>query len=172
MIQVKRNQKKLFETIQDAMITQKPVDYIEVHEKGHGRHSSWYVSVFDVVSNEISKQWKNLRRFIHVHKCTLSKKKESNSDRLYISDLYQTSAQYYHEGIRGHWTIENSLHWVKDVIHNEDKNRIVTENGPVNHAVLSSIAINIQRKVGVRSITDNNVNFSVNFKDIIRLIRT
>jgi predicted transposase YbfD/YdcC len=154
------------------MITQKPLDYYEQHEKGHGRHSSWYVSVFDVVLNGISRQWKNLRRFIHVHKHTIKKKTESISDRLYMTDLYETSAQFYHEGIRGHWTIENSLHWVKDVIHNEDKNRIRTGNGPVNQAIFSSIAINIQRKVAARSVTDNNVNFSVNFKDIFKLIRT
>lgn len=154
------------------MITKKPLDYYEQHEKGHGRHSSWYVSVFEVVVNQVSRQWKNLRRFIHVHKHTKKKKSESISDRLYMSDLYETSAQFYHEGIRGHWTIENSLHWVKDVIHNEDKNRIKTENGPVNQAIFSSIAINIQRKVASRSITDNNVNFSVNFKDIFKLIRT
>lgn len=172
MIQVKRNQKKLFDEIQDAVALQKPLDYFEEHEKDHGRHSSWYVYVFDVILNKVTKQWKNIRRFIHVHKYTRNKDDESHSDRFYMSDRFEVSAEYYHHGIRGHWTIENSLHWVKDVIHNEDHNQIRKDNGPVNSAVLSSIAINIQRKVGERSVTENQMKFNANIKEIFKLIRT
>ena len=41
-----------------------------------------------------------------------------------MTDLATTDAAIYGKGIRGHWKIENSLHWVKDVIHGEDKNAI------------------------------------------------
>jgi len=130
------------------------LDYWEEHEKDHGRHSSWYV------------------RFIHVHKHTIKKGKESHSDRLYISDRYTIDAQYYHEGIRGHWTIENSLHWVKDVIHKEDKNAIRTANGPVNSSVYSSIAINIHRIHGCHSITESQIKFGTNVNELFKLLRT
>ncbi len=89
-----------------------------------------------------------------------------------MSDCFETSANHFHTGIRGHWTIENSLHWVKDVIHNEDNNQIVKDNGPVNSAILSSIAINIQRTVGVRSVTENQMKFNTNIKSIFEHIRT
>ena len=172
IVQVKGNQPSLFREIQRVMVEQKTLDYYQEHQKDHGRHSSWYVSVFDASYSDKANEWKNLRRFIHVHKHTLSKKGESHSDRLYISDLFETSAHYYHQAIRGHWKIENSLHWVKDVVHREDRNRIIKDNGPVNSAVFSSIAINIHRKNDNWSITDGQIKFGTNVKELFQLLRT
>ena len=172
VVQVKGNQKSLFQEIQRVMVDQAPLDYFEQHEKGHGRHSSWYVYVFDAAQSPKAREWKNLQRFIHVHKCTWAKGKQTDMDRLYISDLSQTSAQYYQEEIRGHWSIENSLHWVKDVVHNEDHNRITKANGPINNAIFSTIAINIHRKNGGWSITDSQIKFATNVKELFKLIRT
>lgn len=171
-IQVKRNQPSLFQGVESAMVKQKPLDYYQEEEKDHGRHSQWFVSVFDATNSPKAKEWKGLRRFIHVHKITECKGRVSHSDRLYISSRYETSAEYYHKGIRGHWTIENSLHWVKDVIHKEDSNRIVTDNGPVNSAIFSSIAINLHRKNGYHSITEAQVSATANFTELFSLIRT
>lgn len=151
---------------------EKPIDSFEEQEKDHGRHSTWTVRVFDATENIKAEEWKNLRRFIHVHKTTIKKGKESHSDRLYISDLFETCAQWYHKGIRGHWTIENSLHWVKDVVHNEDNNRIVKNNGPVNSAVFSSIAINIHRKNGNWSITEGQIKFGTMVRKLFQYFRT
>lgn len=113
-----------------------------------------------------------MRRFIHVHKSTTQKGKTSHNDRFYITSRFETSAAYHHKGIRGHWTIENSLHWVKDVIHKEDDNRVITNNGPVNRAVFSSIAINLHRKNGFHSITEAQVEAQANFSEIFNQIRT
>ena len=130
------------------------------------------MSVFDAGISEKIEQWKNLRRFIHVHRVCKQGEKVTHSDRVYISDLHCCDAQKFYQEIRGHWTIENSLHWVKDVVHGEDKNQIVTDNGPMNSAVLSSIAINIHRKFGSHSITESQIKFNTNFKELINYIRT
>ncbi len=172
MVQVKGNQPTLFKEVQRILVEEKPLDYFEEHENNHGRRSSWYVFVYDGVQSCKAKEWTNLRRFIHVHKCTHKNGKIHHSDRLYISDLFCTDARYFHEGIRGHWTIENSLHWVKDVIHNEDNNRIRTKNGPMNSAVFSSIAINIHRKYGSHSITESQIKFNAKFNEIFNYFRT
>lgn len=171
-IQVKGNQSTLFQEIQRAIVEQIPLDHYEESEKDHGRQSYWSVRVFDATNSPKAEEWKHLTRFVHVHKFTKQKHKVSESNRLYISSRMETSAQYFHQGIRGHWTIENSLHWVKDVVHNEDKNQIKTNNGPVNSAVLSSIAINIHRKNENHSITEGQVGFNANFNEIFNLIRT
>jgi len=171
-IQVKKNQPSLLQAVGNVMAEQKPLDCYVEEEKDHGRHSKWFVSVFDATYSPKAKEWKDLRRFIHVHKITICKKKVSYSDRHYISSRYETSAEYYHKGIRGHWTIENSLHWVKDVIHKEDSNRIITNNGPVNSAIFSSIAINLHRKNGFHSITEAQVYAVANFKELLSRIRT
>jgi predicted transposase YbfD/YdcC len=47
------------------------------------------------------------------------------------------------EATRGHWGIENSLHWVLDVIFNEDKSRIRKGSSPDNFALLRRFSINI-----------------------------
>jgi predicted transposase YbfD/YdcC len=44
---------------------------------------------------------------------------------------------------RSHWAVENSLHWVLDVIFKEDESRIRTGNAPQNFAILRQIALNI-----------------------------
>ena len=59
------------------------------------------------------------------------------------------------EAIRGHWSIENSLHWVLDVTFKEDNSRIKKDNAPANFAVSRHIAVNLMgqnqtRKLSVR----------------------
>ncbi|MBD2605939.1 transposase [Scytonema hofmannii FACHB-248] len=55
--------------------------------------------------------------------------------------------------IRGHWGIENRLHWVKDVIFDEDNSTIRMGNAPANLSVMRTIALNILRRNGHASIT-------------------
>jgi len=146
------------------------LDYIEVSEKDHGRHSYWYVNVYNALQSNKEPEWKGLTRFIHVHKMTIKKDQEKHSDRFYITSNSKSCAMFYHLGIKGHWSIENSLHWVKDVIHGEDVNGIRKDNGPVNSAVFSSIAINIHRKNGHHSITDGQLKFSSNVNELFKLL--
>jgi predicted transposase YbfD/YdcC len=47
--------------------------------------------------------------------------------------------------VRTHWTIENQLHWVLDVIFDEDGARNRKDNGPQNIALLRKIALNLLR---------------------------
>jgi len=70
----------------------------------------------------------------------------------YISSLRET-AEEFARGIRGHWRIENSLHWVKDVVLREDASTIVKGNAPVNLSILRVISINLFRCNGYSSIT-------------------
>ncbi len=170
VIQVKRNQPSLFSAIECAILTQTPLDSYDEQEKGHGRHSRWTVNVYNAAQDQKANEWKNLRRFIHVHKHTIKKNEESHADRFYISDQFTTDAKFFHQGIRGHWKIENSLHWVKDVVHGEDQNGIRTANGPLNTAVFSAIAINIHRKNGHYSITDGQLYFSDKIKELFEII--
>lgn len=174
VIQVKGNQKTLFKEIQRTMVEQIPLDTFQVEEKGHGRHSFWFVSVFSAFSSSKLKEWEGLKRFIHVHKEVFHtnkyiRKSFTDNDRLYISSHYSSNAKFFHQGIRNHWSIENSLHWVKDVIHNEDKNRMNTKNGPINNSIISTIAINIHRKRGNHSITDSQIKFGADVKELFNI---
>jgi len=164
--QVKGNQPKLFKAIQQTMARQVPLDLYEEQEKLHGRHSFWSVSVYNARQNDMGKIWAGLARFIHVHKRTIKDGKIIEADRLYISNHYESDAQFFHSGIRGHWEIENNLHWVKDVYHNEDGNQVRKGSGPINYSVFSSIAINIHRKNGQQSIKNGQITNSSNVKEL------
>jgi len=50
------------------------------------------------------------------------------------------------DAARGHWGIENGLHWVLDVTMNEDQARNRRDNGPENLGILRHIAINLLSK--------------------------
>jgi predicted transposase YbfD/YdcC len=58
--------------------------------------------------------------------------------------------------IRGHWSIENKLHWVRDVTYDEDRSQIRTRSGPQVMAVLRNAAIGILRLTGVANIAAAN----------------
>jgi len=53
---------------------------------------------------------------------------------------------------RGHWRIENSLHWVRDVTFDEDRSQVRTGSGPRVLATLRNLAISIFRLSGVDNI--------------------
>lgn len=54
--------------------------------------------------------------------------------------------------IRGHWLIENQVHWVKDVIFNEDKSKIRELQAARNLSLLYTIIMNLYRSFGFDSI--------------------
>jgi len=55
---------------------------------------------------------------------------------------------------RGHWAIENRLHWVRDVTFDEDRSQVRTGAGPHVMASLRNIAISMLRLAGCRNIAE------------------
>jgi predicted transposase YbfD/YdcC len=55
---------------------------------------------------------------------------------------------------RGHWTIENGSHYVRDVTMGEDASRIRKASGPEVMAALRNVAIGFLRSTGVRNIAE------------------
>ncbi len=75
--------------------------------------------------------------------------------RYYLSSLPAAAARLA-AAVRGHWGIENRLHWVLDVAFREDECRVRTGHAPANFAVLRHIALNLLRqepspKVGIKA---------------------
>jgi len=75
--------------------------------------------------------------------------------RYFISSLAADAKQAL-RAVRGHWQIENSLHWVLDVAFREDGCRTRTGHAPENLATLRHIAVNLLKqerscKLGIKS---------------------
>lgn len=72
----------------------------------------------------------------------------------------KASAERLLELNRGHWEIENRVHYVRDVTYDEDRCRIRTDNGPRMMASIRNLAISIARMMGFRYIPDANRAFT------------
>jgi len=71
-----------------------------------------------------------------------------------ITDLTveATDAAELADALRGHWGIENRLHWVRDVTFTEDLSQIRTGHGPTVMATLRNLAISVHRLAGATNI--------------------
>ena len=65
--------------------------------------------------------------------------------RYYISSL-GLDAKRMAESVRGHWAIENALHWVLDIAFREDDSRIRKGHAPENFSMLRHIALNLLKQ--------------------------
>ena len=57
---------------------------------------------------------------------------------------------------RGHWSIENRSHYVRDVTYDEDRSQVRTKNGPRVMASLRNLVIGLLRLVGYKTIPEGN----------------
>ena len=126
-------------------------------DKGHGRIEQrrlWATSDVDWFAEK--GKWKNLRSLIRVRAERTIGGQTSCEYRYYISSLPADSASRLLGYIRGHWEVENSLHWCLDISFREDECRIRQGHAAENFARLSRIALNLlkaqtKHKVGIKT---------------------
>lgn len=129
----------------------------ETVEKGHGRierrryflvDDPLYMSYLDH-----REEWPGLRSLGMVEAEREIDGVISKERRYYLCSV--NSVQEFAQAARGHWSIENGLHWVLDVAFREDHNRIRSDHSAHNFAILRHIALNLLKaeksvKVGVK----------------------
>ena len=71
---------------------------------------------------------------------------------------------------RGHWGIENRLHWVRDVTMGEDTCRARTGQGPENLATLRNAAITLLRHTGHKAIASALRDLATKPLDLLRIL--
>ena len=101
-------------------------------------------------------KWKKLRSLIRVESKRTVNGQTSCEYRYYISSLPADDPAHLLEYIRGHWSVENSLHWCLDISFADDDRRIRKGYGAENFARLSRIALNLlkaqtKHKVGIKT---------------------
>lgn len=168
MIAVKGNQKRLYEQIQLTTEQATPLSVDITTERRSDRVTTRTVSVFDDLSS-INSEWVGLARLVKVERLGTRAGKPYHQIAYYISSLCVSAAKFA-QGIRGHWGIENRLHWVKDVVLKEDSSRIRLGNAPANLSIIRSLAIAILRYNGYSSITTAVRMIGHNLEQILLLI--
>ncbi len=151
MIAVKGNQKRLYEQIHLTAQQTTPISFDIATERRSDRITTRTVSVFDDLTG-ISDDWVGLARLVKVERQGTRAGKPYHQIAYYISSLTLNAAQFA-QGVRGHWGIENRLHWVKDVVLQEDCSRMRQGNAPANLSIIRSFVIALLRYNGYSSIT-------------------
>ena len=150
VVQVKGNQRQLKKAIEQQFdeYFKKPkvTPVIELKEKGHGRTEER--NVFQLKAKfplELSEKWPTIRSIIAVERLRTIKGKTTIDTSFYVSSLSPKHKSLHHY-IRQHWRIENSQHYILDVVFNEDKSRIVMEDAVEHMAFFKRFVMNILRQ--------------------------
>lgn len=149
---VKANQPSLRDRIASQTWASLPAQHVQ-HEKAHGRTTTW------AITTQPAQTWIGFPHATQTIRLTRDRMHhrtgETTREQIYaITSLTpaQASPENLAALIRGHWVIENRLHWVRDVTYDEDRSQIRTRNGPRTMAALRNLAISIHRLTGATNI--------------------
>jgi predicted transposase YbfD/YdcC len=145
---VKSNQKTLYQDILATFTTLRAEDHPSLQpkatvEKQHGRIETRRYWITDDLSRLTTRDsWHDLHSIGMVESERQIGTKTSQKTRYFITSR-TADVQTFATRVRGHWQIENQLHWRLDVILAEDNAHIRVNHGPENMAVLRHMAINL-----------------------------
>jgi len=118
----------------------------ETTDKEHGRlevRRYWQTEQLDWFADRA--EWEGLKSVGVVEARRTVNGQESVERRYYQSSLRQEVRQFA-KAVRGHWGVENSLHWVLDVVFGEDESRARSGSAAENLAATRRLAINLLRR--------------------------
>jgi predicted transposase YbfD/YdcC len=111
----------------------------------HGRiETRTYTAIHDLAWLKERHDWPGLQGVVMVESTREIADKIERETRFYITSLAWLASQLG-PVIRSHWSIENSLHWVMDMVFRDDECRIRTDHAPANFTTLKHMAHNLIR---------------------------
>jgi predicted transposase YbfD/YdcC len=156
LLAAKENQGNLFEAVQEFYdegqahgFGSLAVSRFETLEKDHGRIETRryvWIDKLDWMEPSVRNRWKNLAGVGMVERQREIKGKVSVERTFYIGSKGISSAQVLASAARGHWGIENRLHWALDVTFREDECRVRTGHAPRNLSVIRKFALTLLRQ--------------------------
>ena len=159
LLGVKGNQKALYNKarilLKDIALDQvkglnpDQYDYFEKAESGHGREETrrvWVSTDVKSLGKKILADWPTIKSLILVENqrqvMSDPKGKITLERRIFICSLANPSATEAARYVRGHWSVENQLHWRLDMCYREDDSRIRKNHGAENFSRLRRFAMN------------------------------
>ena len=149
---LKGNQTKLKDDVERFFACAERDDYAllesDTHrtvEKDHGRIETREYRIVAEDSFETKGEWGGLKAVGMARSERIVKGKTTNETRYFICSRMMPG-EAFARAVRGHWGIENSLHWVLDVAFREDECRIRKDHAPENLALVRHMALNLLRQ--------------------------
>lgn len=150
LLAVKNNQAELYQNMEDSFRFLKSSDCSEKTDVGHGRIETRKCTVMTDLSHiEHPQKWDSLAVLIKMETTRIDKMTDKTecAIRYYIASK-SADAAFYQDNIRQHWSIENKLHWVLDVVFQEDSDRKRIRNTAQNMSLMKKVALNILKNEG------------------------
>ena len=119
-------------------------DQHATEEDGHGRHEERYVMVI-YGPDGLPADWPDVAAVVQVNRERTADGAREVTTHYYLSS-HRGSAAELGRLVRGHWGIENGLHWVLDVTFREDANRTRDRNAGANLGVVRRVAVSLLRQ--------------------------
>lgn len=153
VLALKGNQGKLHQAVITWINEQLDNDFADVNVrmyeetvKGHGRIDTLIYYQFQAPADLPGKKnWKRLRTIGIAIRISQKDGKETSDVRYFISSL-RLSVRRFARAVRGHWGIENTLHWSLDVTFREDESRLRDRKAADNIAWLKRFAISLLKQ--------------------------
>jgi len=120
-------------------------DHDTTVEEGHGRQEERSVCVI-YEPKGLPEEWPDVAAVVSVLRDRLVNGKATTTVHYYLTS-YAGTAKEIAELIRGHWEIENGLHWILDVAFREDESRTRDFNAGANLALLRRVAVSLLKRV-------------------------
>jgi predicted transposase YbfD/YdcC len=142
-----REDVKLFAAEQKASgFADSKISQDETVDGDHGRIETRKTTVIhDVDWLQKRHNWPGLKAIVMVESRREIQGKTEQETRFYLTSLVMIAA-LLGPVIRSHWAIENSLHWVMDMVFRDDECRVRTEHAPANFTTIRHMAHNLIRK--------------------------
>ena len=143
---VKENQGAMNEQIIDAFRYNKPVDSASQMDADHGRIETRDCRILNadaIEDKDVLARWPGLKTLIEVTSTVDYGTRSATAVRRYISDEDYPKAAYFNMLARGHWSIENQLHWNLDVTFLEDACRARKGYAALNLSTIRKLAMQI-----------------------------
>jgi predicted transposase YbfD/YdcC len=170
VLPVKANQERLLHDIEMTFVAACAWDFEGIshdlyttEEKGHGRRETRsYIVLHQLGLIRDRDQWERLTT---IGQCIHEREvdgKLTTEEHFFIGSRKMTARQYA-EALRGHWGIENNLHWQLDVSFSEDDSQVANRNAAENLAHVRRLALSLlKRSPGKGSIKTKRYKASLN----------
>lgn len=142
-----------------------PVRRYQTSEKGHGREEIRYYFICPVPKDLPDRsRWAELKALGIAISNTQRDGKDCNEVRYYILNTY-VAARRFADAVRGHWGIENRLHWQLDVTFQEDQCRIRQGHADANFSILRRTALSLLKNESILKVGIKNKRLTAGWDD-------
>jgi predicted transposase YbfD/YdcC len=162
----------------DAIVNERTFGYeisrYETVEGDHGRIETrkyWQVNAPDYVKEKAD--WPGLAS-LGMCEATREMNGQTSAEKRYYLCSLGVEAKRFAAAVRGHWSIENSLHWILDVVFREDDSRVRVGHAAENFGLLRRMAVNLlqQEKTLKRGVKTKRLKAALDERYLLKVLTT